>query len=117
MTDDTQTIALVAQVLRNASVTGDMNRANFIFDLAAFSFLIEQGIVTPEQVNQRLALIQSTLPPAYRSDLVSQQLNSLADTLRQAYAGKSRQWTPVVISGGLDQKQDRDPSAPNDPNP
>jgi hypothetical protein len=46
-------------------------RAHFVAELAAFSFLIEKGLATREEINARLQLVQQTLPPDYRDPQVN----------------------------------------------
>jgi hypothetical protein len=87
-------------------------RAHVVAELTAFSFLIENGHATHDQITQRLHLVQRSMPVNYQSADVTGRLTLLVDALAGAYGPKKRGWTPTVIQGGLDHDQTIDPNPP-----
>jgi hypothetical protein len=85
-------------------------RAHIVAELTAFSFLIENGRATPEQITQRLRVVQQSMPLNYRSADVTGRLTLLEEAIAAAYGPKKRGWTPTVIQGGLDHDQTIDPT-------
>lgn len=95
---------------------GEVERANanrqghILAELTVLSFLIERQIATLEEVEQRIQLIRSVMPPDYQSDDVGVRVSFLTDVLRRVYGPKPHGWTPQVIEGGKDREKGDDPT-------
>jgi len=61
----------------------DANRkGHVVVELATITLLIDAGLVTTEQVAQRIEEIQSVLPDPYRDEAVSLRVRAITEWLR-----------------------------------
>ena len=81
-------------------------RGQVVADLTAFTFLIDAGIATIDEICERLELVQSSFGERYQTDQAKHRTLLLTEWLRahkKTDAPDAPRWNPEVIEGGKDQ--------------
>jgi hypothetical protein len=87
-------------------------RSHVVADLTALSLMLDKGLVSLDEVTQRLEAVRIAMGEGYHSQDVAVRVKLLADILRDKHGAKRPAWTPEVIQGGLNQGQNSDPTEP-----
>jgi hypothetical protein len=100
-------------VLKSDLLRIEANRkGHVVADLTALSLMLDKGIVSLDEVTQRLEAVRLAMGQAYQSEEVALRVNLLAGILRNKHGSKNREWKPEVIQGGLSQDRNSDPTQP-----
>jgi hypothetical protein len=100
----------MSQESKQTQIINANRRAGVIADLTALSLMIDHGLVTVEEVSERLQLIQRSLSDRFHGELETDRIAYLADVLRSVYGEKKPRWTPQVIEGRRHEDHDDEPS-------
>ncbi len=76
-------------------------RLAHVVDMTVISLLVDKGLLTREEVADRLVSLADALTPDLVNAGVRQAAHAIADSVRTPAASRPR-WTPQVIEGGAE---------------
>lgn len=78
------------------------HKATMIADFAIITLLVDAGILTIEQVSQRLGQLRDAIPEGPGRDRAIEQLQPILHLLQSGLKQPGRDWVPIVHQGGLE---------------
>lgn len=95
--------AILDQIIATGERVNNNRRGQVATDLAIITLLLDAGVVTLEQVCERLEQVRLALGESYRTEEAKKRTQPLIDWLQANAPREPRKWTPEVIEGGKDQ--------------